>query len=108
MALDQTASGVIIGLTRLRQQVGHTASVSRDGGVRELPARDVVPGDGVQLRAGDLVPADARLLSANDLLVIPPRRELRQLRHARSRRQRIRRHQIAGSHACLLRVRPTP
>ena len=89
VALGQTASGAIIGLmlvlsvglnftlayrsqqaaARLRQQVGHTATVLRDGGVRELPARDVVPGDVVQLRAGDLVPADARLLSARDLFV---------------------------------------
>jgi Mg2+-importing ATPase len=54
---------------RLRQQVGQTAVVLRDGGPCERPAREVVPGDVVQLKAGDLVPADARLLSAKDLFV---------------------------------------
>jgi len=54
---------------RLRRQVGQTAVVLRDGAPCELPARDVVPGDVVQLQAGDLVPADARLLSAKDLFV---------------------------------------
>ncbi len=54
---------------RLREQVGQTASVLRDGAPRELPAREVVPGDVIRLSAGDLVPADARLLSAKDLFL---------------------------------------
>src|SRR5262245_28423034 len=53
----------------LRQQVGQTASVLRDGTVHEIPVRVVVPGDIVQLRAGDLVPADAALLSTHELFV---------------------------------------
>ena len=54
---------------RLRAQVGQTASVLRDGAPRELPTREIVPGDVVQLKAGDLVPADCRLLSTRDLFV---------------------------------------
>ena len=54
---------------RLRQQVGQTAVVLRDGVPCERPVREVVPGDVVQLKAGDLVPADARLLAAKDLFV---------------------------------------
>jgi Mg2+-importing ATPase len=53
----------------LRARVGQTASVVRDGTTRDVPAREVVPGDLVQLAAGDLVPADARLLSAKDLFI---------------------------------------
>jgi Mg2+-importing ATPase len=54
---------------RLRQQVGQTATVTRDGVARELPVREVVVGDLIHLKAGDLVPADCRLLSMKDLFV---------------------------------------
>jgi P-type Mg2+ transporter len=54
---------------RLREQVGQTATVVRDGAERELPVREVVPGDLVRFKAGDLVPADCRLLSTRDLFV---------------------------------------
>jgi Mg2+-importing ATPase len=53
----------------LRARVGQTTSVIRDGTTRDVPAREVVPGDLVRLAAGDLVPADARLLSAKDLFI---------------------------------------
>ncbi len=55
---------------KLRAQVAPTATVLRDGAWKELPRRDVVPGDMVRLSAGDLVPADARLLTARDLYVL--------------------------------------
>jgi Mg2+-importing ATPase len=54
---------------RLRAQVGQRATVVRDGVERELPVREVVPGDIVRFKAGDLVPADCRLLSTRDLFV---------------------------------------
>ena len=54
---------------RLRERVGHTATVVRDGAAHELPAREVVPGDVIHLAAGDLVPADCRLMSAKDLFL---------------------------------------
>jgi P-type Mg2+ transporter len=52
---------------RLREQVAPTASVLREGEWRELPRREVVPGDIIRLSAGDLVPADAQLIWARDL-----------------------------------------
>ena len=36
---------------------------------REVPIRDLVPGDVVVLSAGDMIPADCRVLSAKDLFV---------------------------------------
>jgi magnesium-transporting ATPase (P-type) len=36
---------------------------------REVPIRDLVPGDVIRLSAGDMVPADVRLLSSKDLFV---------------------------------------
>ncbi|WP_437972610.1 HAD-IC family P-type ATPase [Sorangium sp. So ce295] len=54
---------------RLRAQVAPTATTLRDRVFRELPRREVVPGDVLRLAAGDLVPADARLLTAKDLHV---------------------------------------
>src|SRR5205823_9345159 len=44
----------------------HT-SVVREGKPKEVPAREVVPGDVALLAAGDLVPADGILLEAQDL-----------------------------------------
>jgi P-type Mg2+ transporter len=54
---------------QLRATVAVRVNVQRDGTQRELPVREVVPGDVVILGAGDLVPADARLLEAKDLFV---------------------------------------
>ena len=41
-----------------------TARVIRDGALLSLPARELVPGDLVQVEAGDRIPADARLVYA--------------------------------------------
>ena len=54
---------------RLRASVAPTATVLRDGTFKEIPLRQLVPGDVVRLSAGDLVPADARLLDSRDLSV---------------------------------------
>jgi Mg2+-importing ATPase len=56
-------------IERLRQSVMSTASVLRDGDWKEIPRREVVPGDVVRLFAGDLIPADAKLAQAKDLHV---------------------------------------
>lgn len=51
----------------LREMAAPTATVLRDGAERELPARELVPGDFILLSTGDKVPADARLVEAVNL-----------------------------------------
>ncbi len=46
-----------------------TTGILRDGTRRELPVREVVPGDVIILQAGDMIPADLRLLAARGLYV---------------------------------------
>jgi Ca2+-transporting ATPase len=41
--------------------------VRRDGGITEVPAENLVPGDAVLLEGGDIVTADIRLVSASKL-----------------------------------------
>jgi Mg2+-importing ATPase len=55
---------------KLKAMITVTATVVRDGQVREIPLRDLVPGDIVKLCAGDMVPGDVRLVSAKDLFLI--------------------------------------
>jgi Mg2+-importing ATPase len=55
--------------TKLQSLVTLTASVWRDAKLTEIPMREVVPGDVVDVRAGDMVPADALLISAVTLSV---------------------------------------
>ena len=55
--------------SKLQSLVTLTASVWRDGQLTEIPMRDVVPGDVLEVRAGDLLAADAILLSAVTLSV---------------------------------------
>ena len=43
------------------------AVVLRDGTTRDIDARELVPGDVIELEPGQAVPADARLLAATDL-----------------------------------------
>lgn len=55
-------------------EVGEAAQMgvapARRYGVRkEIPLRDLVPGDIVHLSAGDMVPGDVRLISAKDLFI---------------------------------------
>lgn len=54
---------------RLRQGVAPAASALRDGRWQQIPRRDLVPGDVIQVEAGALVPADARLIQSRDLHV---------------------------------------
>ena len=57
-------------LQALRSLSAPRARVMRDGQVREVAARDVVPGDLLALEAGDLVAADARLIEAHALRTV--------------------------------------
>ena len=56
-------------LAALRNLASPAARVIRDSQPVTVPARDIVPGDILQLEAGDRVPADARLLSSISLTV---------------------------------------
>ena len=54
---------------KLKAMIHVTATVVRDGAPREMPLRDLVPGDIIKLAAGDMIPGDVRLLSLKDLFV---------------------------------------
>ena len=54
---------------KLKAMIHVTATVMRDGAAREMPLRDLVPGDIIKLSAGDMIPGDVRLLSCKDLFV---------------------------------------
>ena len=54
---------------KLKAMIHVTATVVRDGKAREIPLRDLVPGDIIQLSAGDMIPGDVRVLSSKDLFV---------------------------------------
>ena len=56
-------------MTALRRLAAPFARVVRDGAVRSVPARELVPGDVVRFEAGDVIPADARLVDAPNLRV---------------------------------------
>ena len=63
---EDSASNAVEKLLALVQV---TASVLRNGDVKELPVEDIVPGDIVILNAGDIVPGDCVLLESKDLFV---------------------------------------
>jgi Mg2+-importing ATPase len=54
---------------KLKAMIHVTANVLRDGKAQEMPLRDLVPGDIINLHAGDMIPGDVRVLSAKDLFV---------------------------------------
>jgi Mg2+-importing ATPase len=54
---------------KLKAMIHVTATVVRDSAAREIPLRDLVPGDIVRLAAGDMIPGDVRLLTSKDLFV---------------------------------------
>lgn len=53
----------------LQSLIRPTATVWRDGRPTEVPVREIVPGDLLELQAGDLVPADAVLEAGGTLSV---------------------------------------
>jgi len=54
---------------QLKAMVRTTTTVIRDGQRKEIPLKELVPGDIVALSAGDMIPADVRLLTAKDLFL---------------------------------------
>ncbi len=57
-------------MAALRQMSCPTVRVRRGGALREIPARELVPGDVVQLEAGNVVPADLRLIACVHLGIL--------------------------------------
>jgi Mg2+-importing ATPase len=55
---------------KLKAMINVTATVIREGKTREVPLRELVPGDIVKLSAGDMIPGDVRVLSCKDLFII--------------------------------------
>jgi Mg2+-importing ATPase len=68
-ALVQTTATVSRPAPRVDVAFESAESLHAEWRQEEVPIRDLVPGDVVQLSVGDLVPADVRLLSARDLFV---------------------------------------
>ncbi len=56
-------------LQALQEMSAPLALVLRDGVEREIPARELVPGDIIFLATGDRIPADARLIDAINLKI---------------------------------------
>ena len=54
---------------RLSEMVRATATVYRNGKPKEIPIKEIVPGDIVDLFAGDMIPADIRIIQAKDLFI---------------------------------------
>ena len=54
---------------KLKAMIHVTATVIRDGSAKEMPLRDLVPGDIIKLSAGDMIPGDVRVISSKDLFV---------------------------------------
>jgi Mg2+-importing ATPase len=55
---------------KLKAMIKVTATALRDGQPKEIPLKDLVPGDVVRLSAGDMIPGDVRLIASKDLFVI--------------------------------------
>jgi Mg2+-importing ATPase len=55
---------------KLKAMISVTATVFRDGKLREIALAELVPGDIVRLAAGDMIPADVRILACKDLFII--------------------------------------
>ncbi len=54
---------------KLRLMVKITARVWRNGQLIELPVREIVPGDKIELIAGKMIPADVKIIKSNDLYI---------------------------------------
>jgi P-type Mg2+ transporter len=54
---------------KLKAMIHVTATVIRDGQAKEMPLRELVPGDIINLSAGDMIPGDVRVIASKDLFV---------------------------------------
>ena len=56
-------------LKALKAGMVRKVTVLRDGEFRQIPSRELVPGDIIKLRIGDIVPADVQLMTGDYLLI---------------------------------------
>lgn len=56
-------------INSLKEMSSPQANVRRDGEIRAIDSREIVPGDVVLLEAGNVVPADMRLIESNSLQI---------------------------------------
>lgn len=54
-------------VARLQEMLAVQCTVVREGVSQEVPLKQVVPGDVLQLKAGDMIPGDCIILEANEL-----------------------------------------
>ncbi|MFA4935785.1 MAG: HAD-IC family P-type ATPase [Candidatus Methanoperedens sp.] len=54
----------------LKKMVAFEARALRDGAVKKIPVKELVPGDIIYVEAGDRIPADSRLVEATNLETI--------------------------------------
>lgn len=54
---------------KLRSMIKITARVFRNGQIVDIPLREIVPGDRIELVAGKMVPADVKIIKSNDLYI---------------------------------------
>ncbi len=54
---------------QLKAMVSTTATVIRDNERKEIPLKNLVPGDIIHLSSGDMIPADVQIVSSKDLFI---------------------------------------
>ncbi len=54
---------------KLKAMITVTTAVVREGKGKEIPLKQLVPGDVVTLSAGDMIPADVRIVASKDLFI---------------------------------------
>ncbi len=54
---------------KLEEMVQTMCTVVRNGKIKEIPLKSIVPGDIVDLSAGDIIPGDIRIVSSKDLFI---------------------------------------
>lgn len=54
---------------QLKAMVSTTATVIRDDVKKEIPLKNLVPGDIIHLSSGDMIPADVQIVSSKDLFI---------------------------------------
>lgn len=64
-----TEARAVSSMEALHEMTKINTHVRRNGDVKKIPARDLVPGDIVTLQSGDMVPADLRALKTSKLQV---------------------------------------